>query len=126
MGNNPHFDIDVERGELGENLLKDILEGKVEVKTDYRAKETGNYYVEYKQYNSDYESWSGISITEAKWWAWVCPLPTKLRLFLSRRFVKLLKITGGHLDTRGNRFTTIKQTPRWGFLFPLLLYIKYN
>jgi hypothetical protein len=95
MGNNPHFDIDVKRGELGESLLKDILEGKVEVKTDYRAKETGNYYVEYKQYNSDYESWSGISITEAKWWAWVCPTSNKVTIVPVETLRKIVKDNWG-------------------------------
>ena len=79
-GYQPHFDIDVQRGDVGENLLREILEGKVEVKTDYRAKDTGNYYVEYKQYNSNYETWSGIAITESKWWAWVCPTSYKVTI----------------------------------------------
>ena len=90
-GYQPHFDIDVKRGELGENLLKDILEGKVEVKTDYRAKETGNYYVEYMQYNKNYEAWSGLYVTQAKWWAWVCPTSHKVTIILVDTLRKIIK-----------------------------------
>lgn len=76
-GYSPKFDVDFQRGKVGENsheeFLADVLEGLHEVKTDYRAAETGNFYIETRQYNRDYEILSGINITEAKWWVEASP-----------------------------------------------------
>lgn len=73
MGTSPHFDIDLKRGEVGENTHNAFLTGKHEVKTDYRIHETGNCYVEIYQYN-DMGKWpSGISITESEWWVQASP-----------------------------------------------------
>jgi hypothetical protein len=70
---NPKFDIDFDRGMVGEESYKHFLLGKHEVKTDYRAAETGNFYVEVRQYNKNMEWASGISTTEADFWVQASP-----------------------------------------------------
>lgn len=63
-----NFDIDMEYGTRGENILMDILESKrIEVKTDRLAHITGNVAIEYKYRGKP----SGISTTEAEYWAFV-------------------------------------------------------
>jgi len=74
----PDFDIDVKRGEVGEELTASILSeiDTVEVKTDYRASETGNVYIEVYSYRARDKSdlkLSGISSSKAKWWSFVGP-----------------------------------------------------
>lgn len=70
---NPSFDVDFERGLVGEDLHKAFLFGKHEVKTDYRTAETGNFYVEVRQYNKNMEWDSGIATTEADFWVQASP-----------------------------------------------------
>jgi hypothetical protein len=79
-GYDPRFDIDYTRGLIGEKLVsglpKAIQSGTVEVKTDYRAIETGNFYVELWQYGKEDKSdirKSGINTTQAGFWAFVIP-----------------------------------------------------
>ncbi len=73
-GYEPRFDFDVRRGKVGEDLVGTILEGlvngSVEVKTDYGSTKTGNLYIEYEQENRD-GVWrpSGIATSEAEFWA---------------------------------------------------------
>jgi hypothetical protein len=76
----PHFDTDLERGKVGENLLNtflaDLAGNKFEVKTDYRAWETGNFYIEtwqYRQPDAIDKKQSGINITEAEYWCFAGP-----------------------------------------------------
>lgn len=77
-GYQPHFDIDFQRGLVGEKLVGTFLEAlsgsKIEVKTDYRAIETGNVYVEAWQLNSK-SQWvkSGLNVTEAEWFVFAGP-----------------------------------------------------
>jgi hypothetical protein len=79
-GYEPRFDVDFSRGLIGENLVSDLPQainsGTVEVKTDYRAGTTGNFYVETWQYGQVDESdkkQSGINTTKADSWAFVIP-----------------------------------------------------
>ena len=80
-GYQPHFDHDLERGKVGEELLStflsDLADGaKFEVKTDYRAWQTGNFYIETWQYSREDESdkrQSGINVTTAEWWVFAGP-----------------------------------------------------
>ncbi len=74
----PDFDIDVKRGDIGEALTAGILAeiDTVEVKTDYRASETGNVYIEVYSYRASDKSdlkLSGISTSKARWWAFCSP-----------------------------------------------------
>ena len=70
---NPHFDIDFQRGKVGEDSHEGFLNGKHEVKTDYKTAESGNFYVETKQYNKDMMVLSGINVTESDYWVWASP-----------------------------------------------------
>jgi hypothetical protein len=78
QGYAPDFDIDVKRGEVGEDLTAGILGeiDTVEVKTDYRASETGNVYIEVYSYRKSDKSdlkLSGISSSKANWWSFASP-----------------------------------------------------
>jgi len=42
----PHFDKDLKFGQQYENELQEMVEGKVEVKTDRLCQKTGNVFVE--------------------------------------------------------------------------------
>lgn len=73
---NPHFDVDFARGQVGENLVSDLAGMTVEVKTDYRAWDTGNFYIETWQYRAADASdkrMSGINITTADYWCFAGP-----------------------------------------------------
>ena len=62
------FRYDLERGQIGEQYLAEILENaKIEVKTDFQAHETGNVFVEYESRGKP----SGLATTQADWWAFV-------------------------------------------------------
>lgn len=82
VGNQPHFDRDMSRGEVGEQLLDLLFEDsqdpnvKIEVKTDYRVNETGNFYVETFKYRKQDQSDavpSGVNGTQSKWWVQASP-----------------------------------------------------
>lgn len=73
-GYEPRFDFDVRRGKVGEDYVGTILDAiasdSIEVKTDYGSHITGNLYIEYQQTSQEgITRPSGISTTEAKWWA---------------------------------------------------------
>ena len=97
-GYNPHFDTDLARGLVGENLIEQLPEliklGKVEVKTDYRAIETGNFYIETRQYSmpdaSD-QRLSGINVTQAESWAFVIPQTMAVYLIATDELKNLLR-----------------------------------
>lgn len=78
MNYQPHFDIDFRRGLVGEELVGTFLEAlsgsRIEVKTDYRAHETGNVYVEAWQQNRKGD-WvkSGLNVTESEWFVFAGP-----------------------------------------------------
>lgn len=62
------FDIDLLTGEAAENRLREIFDAGaplLEVKSDEKSRETGRLFIEYRQKGRD----SGISVTEADWWA---------------------------------------------------------
>jgi hypothetical protein len=83
MNYQPAFDIDFKRGLVGENLTKtflnDLAGSLIEVKTDYRAHETGNVYVETHQYPKgqlEQHQLSGINLSEADWYVFAGPAST--------------------------------------------------
>lgn len=62
------FDIDLRRGEANEDALVHLfLRSRVEVKTDYEARRTGNVAVEF--YQGQPRRPSGIAVTKAEWYA---------------------------------------------------------
>ena len=65
------FDLDLLHGEAKEGALAYALtKARVEVKADAKCRETGNLAVEYEtRYRDGSKKPSGISVTEAEWWA---------------------------------------------------------
>lgn len=62
------FDLDLQRGKIGERLLKELLEGdKVECKRDSRVSETGNLAIETECRHKP----SGLTTTQAEWQAFI-------------------------------------------------------
>jgi hypothetical protein len=62
------FDIDLRYGQLREGRLAQILAALgplIEVKSDTKARSTGNLFLEYRQKGRP----SGLAKTEAQWWA---------------------------------------------------------
>lgn len=65
---NSDFDLDLQDGKAGEELVRAILSnelGTVEVKRDFKVSESGNVAIEYRCWHKR----SGISATKALWWA---------------------------------------------------------
>lgn len=111
-GNQPHFDIDFDRGRVGESLVEELPEaisqGKVEVKTDYRAIDTGNFYIETWQYGREDESdkrQSGINVTKADSWAFVIP-QTKAIYLITTEDLKTLMRSNSYRETRQPRINS--------------------
>ena len=74
-GYEPRWDIDAAVGQLGEgyaaNVIEDLKTSSVEIKTDEKALKTHNIYVETECLrNGEYVS-SGISTSQARFWAYV-------------------------------------------------------
>lgn len=97
MTNLSSFDLDFEYGQVGESLVFDLLAGKrtVEVKRDRRWVETGNIYIETDCYFTKYQAWkpSGLSVTEAGYWAFVLEdsvviIPTNVLRFAVQAYGK--------------------------------------
>ena len=102
---NKNYTHDLQFGEMKEKELADILlNQKIEVKTDRKWNETGNIAVEFMSRGKK----SGISITEAKYWAFILDndnkiegiiiLPIDRLKQLSREYYSQGKITKGGDD----------------------------
>jgi hypothetical protein len=99
-GYQPHFDTDLERGKVGEDLLNTFLAdlggNKFEVKTDYRAWETGNFYIETWQYRQPDESdakLSGINVTQSEYWCFAGPNSNGFVMIKTEAQKELLRAT---------------------------------
>jgi hypothetical protein len=99
IGNQPHFDNDLQRGNVGEDLLDLFFsDGEdnslFEVKTDYRISETGNIYVETHKYRKSDKSDvvpSGINVTKAKWWVQASPDGTAMLILKTEHLRKYIE-----------------------------------
>ena len=68
MKYNSDFKYDLKVGQVGEKYLGNILENKtIEVKTDYKASETGNIFIEYFSRGKP----SGLAISKSDWYAFI-------------------------------------------------------
>lgn len=68
MKHKADFDLDLARGQVGEQLVKRLItqeDLKVEVKSDFKAQHTGNVAIELQSRDKP----SGLSITTADYWA---------------------------------------------------------
>ena len=74
----PRFDIDFQRGLVGERLVGTFLESlsgsRIEVKTDHRVLETGNVFVETHQqvFGQDWKP-SGINVSQSEFYCFAGP-----------------------------------------------------
>jgi len=100
-GFEPRFDRDMERGQVGEELLDLLFEDskdpsvRIEVKTDYKTNKTGNIYVEthkFRDGKSDEAVPSGINVTESKWWGQASPDGTAILLIKTEALRKYIDI----------------------------------
>ena len=98
MKQNNDFRYDLEVGKLHEKWLGDLLESKtIEVKRDFMASQTGNVFVEFFCRDKP----SGISTTEAAFWAFILAdktvvlLPTDRLKALAREAHKAGQIVNG-------------------------------
>ena len=83
-----NWDIDLLRGINGEAEVLDILAGKIEVKTDFKAHKTGNLAIELESYGKP----SGIQTSEATWWLFNIQIPNKKPLLLIITLERLRQI----------------------------------
>ena len=83
-----NWDIDILRGINGEAQVLDILAGKIEVKTDFKAYKTGNLAIEIEFNNKP----SGIQISEANWWLFNIRIPNKDPLLIIIALERLRQI----------------------------------
>ncbi len=114
----PQFDIDAEYGRQGELLVLDIIQalktGSVEVKTDARALDTGNVYVEYQCKGRP----SGISTTQTEVWVFVVgdialAVPTERLRQLARHYYR---------DETRRAARRVGSHPTRGVLVPLVAF----
>lgn len=105
------FDIDLKFGEEAEYSLANILSmGKVEVKTERDIwKRTGNIVIELKSRGK----YSGLSVTEAEWWAHILSYKGKKESIilipveeLKKRVKKLVKSGKATLTVGGDDDTS--------------------
>jgi hypothetical protein len=112
MTRQPDWDIDRERGEKAEALVRalrtTLLTAECEVKCDDRAAETGNVYVETTCKTAQGWQPSGIHTTKATTWVWVLFdmrviiwMPVWLLKNLARTAPERSCVVGSH-PTRGS------------------------
>ena len=72
---NSSCDLDFSYGRVGESLVDELLTGgkTVEVKRDRRWHQTNNVYIEVECWYNNSDSWepSGLSVSQASYWAFV-------------------------------------------------------
>lgn len=113
MDYNSDFKYDLKLGQIGEQHLAKILQNKkIEVKTDYKATQTGNIFVEYFSRGKA----SGISTTQAEWYAYLLSndkiilISTKKLKQICRKYLWTTRdVKGGDNNTSQGILLPIKQ-----------------
>lgn len=104
------FDLDFGYGRDGENLVEELLTGgkTIEVKRDRRWSETGNIYIEVECWYQRSNSWepSGLSVTEAAYWAFVLEqsvfmVPTHILRLVVEQFGREIKCSIPPNESKG-------------------------
>lgn len=125
MSFNPSFDADFSRGSFGEDLINSMpamfQESKIEVKTDYRAIETGNFFVEYQQQNVRSFNWkpSGINVSTADYWAFVIPQNFAVYIISRKGLVELLRENWETYKHRSQPIKNEQTNAAMGILVPV-------
>jgi hypothetical protein len=105
-GYQPNWDIDLAVGKAGEAQVIDTIDawthGRIEVKTDARAAQTGNLFVEFECKGRP----SGIMVTKADSWAFVLGhaiiiIPTGLLRSVCTGGLRWVSMPRGSHPTRG-------------------------
>jgi hypothetical protein len=116
MEHNSDFKYDLQLGIKGESLVAKMLSNnKIEVKTDFQAKNTGNVFIEYKSRGK----LSGISTTHSQWFCFV--LSNENIIFVDT--IKLRNLCREYLNTKRDIKGGDKNTSS-GILLPIKLLIK--
>tara|TARA_R100000951_G_scaffold111133_1_gene109796 strand:- start:955 stop:1311 length:357 start_codon:yes stop_codon:yes gene_type:complete len=106
------FRYDLKLGQIKEKELGDILNDKsIEVKTDFKAAETGSVFVEYESRGKP----SGISKTESDYYCFVVSKDSFILIKTEKLKEKCRKFLNTNLDLNGGDNNTSK-----GILLPLL------
>jgi hypothetical protein len=121
MDHRASFDLDLKYGQIGEQLLADILAGKIEVKTErgtWRA--TGNIAIEYSSRGKK----SGIMLTKSAYWCTILmdgedvhniiltPI-NRLRKIFIRNYKEGRKVKGGDNNTSELVLVSIEELMTW-------------
>lgn len=110
MEYNADFSYDLAVGQMSEKALGDIFENKkVEVKSDLKAKETGNLFIEYESRGEP----SGIAKSQADYWCFDIG-----HLFILIESEKLKSIVRPKLGTKADIRGGDKNTSK-GVLLPI-------
>jgi len=113
MKYNSDFKYDLDLGLLGEKLTIDILTNKkIEVKTDYKALQTGNVFVEYFSRGKE----SGISVSKSDWYCFIISndniifIKTEKLKDLCRKYLNTTKdVLGGDNNTSAGILLPLKE-----------------
>lgn len=122
---NPSFDADFSRGSFGEDLINSMpvmfQESKIEVKTDYRAVETGNFFIEYQQQNIYSDEWkpSGINVSTADYWAFVIPQNFAVYIVSRKSLVELVRDNWETYKHRSQPIRSAETNAARGVLVPV-------
>ena len=97
-GYQPDFDIDYRRGLVGEDLVGSFLESvagsTIEVKTDYRAWDTGNLYIEtFQEIRGEWVP-SGLNISKADFYSFAGPTGEGFLTIPKGSLIEVVKATG--------------------------------
>jgi hypothetical protein len=111
MKHNNDFKYDLEVGQVAENWLAEILQGKkIEVKRDLQAHKTGNIFVEYESRNKP----SGLATSQADYYCYFLS-DEHFVIIESDRFKKICRsFINTKRDIRGGDSNTSK-----GILLPI-------
>jgi|TARA_R110000796_G_scaffold173527_1_gene290499 hypothetical protein len=113
---NNDFKYDLQLGIKGESLVAKMLSNKkIEVKTDLKANETGNVFIEYESRKKP----SGLSTTEAEWFCFV--LSNENIIFVETK--RLKEICRIFFKTRRDVLGGDKNTSK-GILLPINYLVK--
>lgn len=113
----PDFDVDRARGQEAEELYRKcrtwMINGTAEVKRDDAARKYGNVYVEYECLRRGEWRPSGISITRAHTWVFVCwPIIVAIPVSILRQVFARARPHGSREMNRGSH-------PTRGVVIPL-------
>lgn len=133
-GRQPDFDLDMAIGRVGELWVRNIREvlecGRLEVKTDLKALQTGNLYVEYECRRKAGQAPSGLAETKAEAWVFLLhpePLAIVVGVDVLRAVCReLYRVTNGNGTHPYRREETDGSHPTKGVIVPIRRLFKLD